>query len=145
MLRAVIGVLLLPISLLCGCGGSAPESPFAAAPHGGKIVTLPDSHGFVELNTDRAAPSKASRTAVVKSRIIAYFYQVDGTTAMSPAPTDVKITLGVAANGTAVNLTPQSAEPGQFASEPGEYPDELRGQIDFQHDGKPVQATFSFR
>jgi hypothetical protein len=145
MLRAVIGMLLIPIGSLCGCGGSAPEFPVSSAPHGGKIVVLPNSHGFVELTVDRPAPSKGSRTAVVKSRIIAYFFQADGTTAMSPAPTDVKVMLGVAGSGTAVNLTPQSAEPGQFASEPGDYPDELRGQIEFQLNGKPVQATFSFR
>jgi hypothetical protein len=138
-------VILLPIGLLCGCGGHAPEFAVSSAPHAGKIVTLPNSLGFVELKVDRPAPSKGSRAAVVKSRIIAYFFQPDGSTAMTPAPTDAKVMLGVAGSGTAVNLTPQSAEPGQFASEPGDYPDELRGQIEFQVDGKPVQATFAFR
>jgi hypothetical protein len=64
---------------------------------------------------------------------------------MSPAPTDVKVTIGPAGSGTVANLTPQSTEPGKFASEPGDYPDALRGQIDLMHDGKPVQATFAFR
>jgi hypothetical protein len=64
---------------------------------------------------------------------------------MNPAPTDVKVTIGAAGSGTVVALAPQSTEPGGFASEPGNYPDELRGQIDFQLDGKPMQATFSFR
>jgi len=76
---------------------------------------------------------------------MAYFLQPDTTTAMSPAPTDVKVTLGAAGSGTIVSLAPQSNEPGQFASEPGNYPEDLRGQIDFQVDGKPVQARFSFR
>ena len=65
--------------------------------------------------------------------------------AMSPAPTEVKVTLGAAGSGAVVNLAAQPTEPGQFASEPGNYADELRGHIDFQVDGKPGQATFSFR
>jgi hypothetical protein len=63
---------------------------------------------------------------------------------MSPAPTDVKVTLGAVGSGTAVNLTAQSKAPGEFASEPGEF-DVLRGQIDCQVEGKPVTATFMFR
>ena len=95
--------------------------------------------------TDRRAPSKRDRSGQGNSRIVAYFSQPDATTPMSPAPTDVKVTLGAAGSGTVVTLAPQSTAPGGFASEPGIYPDELRGQIDFQLDGKPVQATFSFR
>ena len=106
---------------------------------------MPDSKGFVELTTERSATSKQSRGSPTKTRILAYFFQADGTTAMSPAPTDVKITLGAAGSSPVVSLTPQATDPGQFASEPGDYPDELRGQIAFDLDGKPVQATFSFR
>jgi hypothetical protein len=142
MHRAVIGLL---IGVLSGCGGSAPESKFTAPPHGGNIVELPDSRGFVELKTDRGAAPRKGRTDTQKSQITAYFYQPDGSTVMSPAPTEVKITLGAAGTGMVVNLAPRSNEPGAFASEPGDYPDELRGLIDFQLDGKPVQATFSFR
>jgi hypothetical protein len=145
MHRVVIGLLVLPVVLLSGCGGSPTESKFTAPPHGGNIVELPDSRGFVELKTDRVPAPKKGSTARQKSQIVAYYYQSDGSTAMSPAPTDVKITLGAAGSGTIVNLAPQSNEPGKFASEPGDYPDELRGRIDFQLDGKPVQATFSFR
>jgi len=64
---------------------------------------------------------------------------------MSPTPTDVKLTLGPAGTGTVVSLTPESKEPGKFASETGSYPDELRGQIEFQLDGKPELVTFAFR
>ncbi len=145
MHRAVFGLLIFPIGILFGCGGSAPESKFTAPPHGGNIVELPDSQGFVELKTDRGTPPKKSSKEKPKSRIIAYFYQSDGSTVMSPAPTEVKITLGAAGSGTIINLSGRSTESGEFASEPGDYPDELRGQIDLQLGGKPVQATFSFR
>ena len=32
-------------------------------------------------------------------------------------------------------------EPGEFASEPGNYPEELRGQIEFELDGKLVTLS----
>jgi hypothetical protein len=114
-------------------------------PHGGNIVELPDSHGYVELKTDRGASPKKGSNDKPKSQIIAYFYQPDGSTVMSPAPTDCKLTLGAESSGTVINLTPRSKDAAEFASEPGNYPDELRGQIDLQIDGKPVHATFSFR
>lgn len=146
MQRAVIGLVLLAVGSVSGCGGTTAEpSKIASAPHGGNVVELPDSRGFVELKTERDGTTKGARGSEVKSRIVAYFLQPDGTSTMSPAPTDVKVTLGPAGTGTVVSLSPQSKEPGQFASESGSYPDELRGQIDFQLDGKPVQATFTFR
>jgi hypothetical protein len=144
MHRAVIGLLIIAASLVCSCGRSPSQATLPSPRHGGNILELPDSRGFVELMTQRGTPSKGGR-GEGKSRIVAYFCQPDATTAMSPAPTDVKVTLGAAGSGTVVTLAPQSTEPGQFAAEPGNYPDELRGQIDFQLDGKPVQARFSFR
>jgi hypothetical protein len=144
MQRAVIGLFLLPVGLLCGCAGSAPESPFVSPPHGGNIIGLPDSRGFVELKSLREPPVKGGSKMPLKSRIVAYFYQDDSTTAMSPAPADVKVTLG-AGTGNVVSLSPESAEPGQFASKPGDYPDALRGNMEFTLDGKPVQLTFTFR
>jgi hypothetical protein len=139
-----ISLLIFAVGLLCGCG-SAPEPKFSAPPHGGNVIELRDG-GYVELKTEREAlSSKGARGALVKARIEAYFFQSDGTSAMSPAPTDVKVTLGAEGGGTVVNLIPQSEVPGKFASQPGDYLDELRGQIDFQLNGKPAQAKFSFR
>ena len=141
MLRVKIGLILVVIGCGFGCGsGRAPESKFTAPPHGGNILELPESHGFVELTTERDKSSNGGRKASVKSRILAYFYQPDGATAKSPAPTDVKLTLGP----TVVALTPDTTEAGKFASVPGEYPDALRGQLDAQVDSKPVQVSFSF-
>jgi hypothetical protein len=146
MNRPAIWLFILAIGLLSGCGESASESKFAAPPHGGYLFALPDSLGTVELTNDRGAPQpKGSRKGQSKSRMIAYFYGPDSTAVMSPAPTDVKVTIGSAGSGTVIDLAPQPNEPGAFASEPGIYPDELRGQIDLQLNGKPVQAIFSFR
>jgi hypothetical protein len=140
MYRIVISPALLALGLLSGCGGPAPESKFVAAPHGGNILELPDSHGFVELKIDLGPPSKNGRKEASKSRVIAYFYQPDAASVLSPAPTDVKVTLG----DKVIALAPQPDQPGEFTSAPGNYAD-LRGQIAFQHDGKPLEAKFSFR
>jgi hypothetical protein len=145
MRRVAIGLLLLNVGCVCGCGGSPPESAVAAAPHGGNIIHVPDSNIVVELKSDNVAPAKGSRKEPGKSRILAYFYEASSAAALSPAPTEVKVSLGADGSGTVVNLAAQSSEPGQFASEPGDYPDQLRGKIAFQHDGKPLEAKFSFR
>jgi len=145
MHRAVIGPLIFAVDMLCGCGGSAPESKFTASPHAGKIIELPSSYGYVALTTERGGPLKKGSKEKPKPQIAAYFYQPDGTTIMSPTPSDVKIALGAAGSGTVVNLAANSSEPGAFAYEAGDYPDELRGHIDFQLGGNPIQATFSFR
>ena len=109
MQRVVFGFVFL-VGLIPGCGGGAISEPskFTSAPHGGNIVELPDSLGFVELKTEIDPAAKGARTKGTKSRIVAYFLQPDTTTAMSPPPTDVKVTLGAAGSGAVVNLLPQS-------------------------------------
>jgi hypothetical protein len=142
MFRKVISLLIFSVGLVSGCGQTPTAPKIAAAPHGGNMVPLPDSVGSVELVSNVERSARGSSKSAAKSRIFAYFFQLDGTPGLSPAPTDVKITLG---NSTLITFTPESAEAGKFASETGDYPDALRGQIDFQLDGKPVQATFSLR
>ena len=61
MRRAVIGVLILPVGLLCSCSGSASRSTLPSPPHGGNIIELPDSRGFLELKTVSDAPSTGGR------------------------------------------------------------------------------------
>ena len=145
MQRSMIGLLLLlPAGLNFGCGGSPAVSKFAAPPHGGNIVELPGGTGHVELKSEAEALPKGGRSTKLKSRIFAYFYQPDGTPGMKPAPTNVKLSLGSSGAGGIVNLVAQPTDPGQFASEPGDYPDALRGQIDFELDGKPVRPLLHF-
>ena len=116
MRRAVIGLYVFALGALCGCAGSLTESKFTKPPHAGNILELPDAQGFVELKTDLGASPKKGSREKRKSQIFAYFYQPDGSTAMSPAPTDVKVTFGAAGSGTVVNLAAQATEPSEFAS-----------------------------
>ena len=137
----------LPLCLIVGCGGSSsPSKASLAPPHGGHMFALPDDRGFVEIKTDRAAPARGSRAKPAgNARIMAYFYQADGTTAMSPAPSDVKVTIGTEEKASAVALAPQTSEAGLYASEPGPYPDGFRGQIEARVNGGPVTVPFLFR
>ena len=47
---------------------------FPAPPHGGNIILLPDLRGVAEDKIENLESTKGSRTASIKSRIIAYFY-----------------------------------------------------------------------
>jgi hypothetical protein len=141
MQRIVIGLLALLLAFLGGCGGSAPQPKALPSLHGGEMIELPDARGFVELITEGRTPARSSRKAITKSQITAYFYQPDATTTMSPAPKDVKVVLG----NLTVKLAPQPSVPGAFASEPGDFTHELRGHVDFELEGKNVQADFSMR
>ena len=138
---------IVPAFLLIGCGGesSMPSQSALAAPHGGHMVALPENRGVVEIKSDRPTAPRGSRTPATKGRILAYFYQADGSTRMSPAPTDVKIQLGVNDKTPPVVLAPEPKEAGLFASEPGMYPDGFRGQIEAKINGEPVKAPFMIR
>jgi hypothetical protein len=140
-------VAFAPAWLLCGCGGG--ESSLSQAtvepPHRGHMFALPENRGYVEIMTDREGASRGSRAPATKARILAYFYQPDGTTAMAPPPTDVKVQIGVDDKSTVVALAPQPKEAGLFASEPGMYPDGFRGQIEAQVNGEAVKLPFLFR
>jgi hypothetical protein len=91
------------------------------------------------------------RSAAVKKdvsppvRLLAYFYQPDGTSPLAPPPSDVKVHLGPAGAGKDIALTSQTSPAGQFASEAGQYPSELRGQLLLTVGGAPVEAPFMFR
>jgi hypothetical protein len=147
---AFLGLLCSSMLALCGCGapGSSSSTPGLAAKHGGNIISLPNGKGLAELLIDRGPAQKAVVGKAGKggtARLIAYFYQPDGSAPLSPPPSDVKVHLGSADKGQDVKLTPQTSPEGQFASEPGQYPDELRGQLELSLGGQPVEVPFMFR
>jgi hypothetical protein len=116
-----------------------------APQHGGSMLQLPDGRGFAELFVDRKAAVKGPEAGV--SRLVAYFYQPDGASAMSPPPSDVTIHLGAEGGPDVKNvkLSAQTNAAGQFASEPDKYKDELRGRLEAVISGESVTAPFMFR
>jgi hypothetical protein len=147
MHRNCLRILFLVVLLLSGCGGTGSAgNPLPSPQHGGSIVALPGERGFVELKTERPPVTKEKKVAPTAStKILAYFYAPDGTTAMSPVPTDVTLRIGTSERGTDVKLSPEPKEAGLLVSQPGSYPDELRGQIALTLGGEPVKADFMLR
>ncbi len=146
MRSVFVGLLFCSGVTVCGCAAGGPSGSSDAMPaaqHGGNIVPLPGKKGFAELLLERDAPAK--RGAAAASRLVAYFYQPDGATALTPPPSDVKVHLGSAERGTDVKLTAGSTPAGRFASETGQYPDELRGELALSLGGEAIQAPFAFR
>jgi len=110
------------------------------------MVTVPGGKGYAELMIGPAGGPKGARKGQqVKSEIAAFFYQPDGTSEMSPAPTDVTVKVGTGAASPTLNLTPQPNEKGKFASEPADLPEGFNGQLDAKVDGQPVQVSFAIR
>ena len=147
MRRSAIKLLAAVLSacLLIGCGGeSSPSQSAVSPPHGGHMFAFPENRGFVEIKTDRATSSRGGR-APPQARILVYFYQPDGTTVMTPAPSDVKVRVGIDDKDSVVALAPQPSDAGSFASEPGAYTKGFRGQIETRVNGEPVMVPFIFR
>src|SRR5262245_14662357 len=112
-----------------GCGKTPTHLTTQMAPTGGSLVRLPRDRGFVALKTESPASSKISRGKNRPLNVVAYFYQTDGTTPMSPAPTDVVFKTGEGEKAKSVTLAPDAADPNRFVSTPGPYPNGLQGTI----------------
>jgi hypothetical protein len=108
------------------------------------MFPLPGKKGFLEIKTDGGEPAgRGSRSKGATNSLIVYFYQSDGTTEISPAPTDVTVTVGTAAGSPAVALAPQAK--GGFISPPGHFPPAFRGQLTAKVGAEAVEATFVVR
>jgi hypothetical protein len=112
------------------------------------MYPLPGSRGFVEIKSEANAPARGARDRTRSSTIAATFYGTDGSTAMSPPPTDVSVKLGTEEANQTVALSPSPGEaksPSRFASAEGKYPDAPRGTIVFKMNGDQVEVPFSAR
>jgi len=98
--------------------------------------------GFAEVVIDLASGARVGRP---KSTITVYFLKPDGTSALDPPPTDVKMDMGA---NQAVTLTP-SANPSQaggFSSPPGQYGGmELTGDLSATIGGQAVTVPIVIR
>jgi hypothetical protein len=144
MFKSICCLLIVPACLLAGCGGSPKELPVAKSAHGGNLVSLPGERGFVEILVETGAAG-AGRKAQVNSRIVAYFFQPDGASEMSPGPSEVKVKVGTGEKSPVADLSPDPKAAGKYASEPGEYPDGFNGQLNAKVNGEDVQVSFVLR
>ncbi len=109
------------------------------------MISLPGGKGFAEILVDSEAAGGGGRKAQVKSRIVAYFFQADGTTELNPGPTEVKVKVGTGEKSPVVDLSPQPKESGKYASEPGNLPDGFKGELDAKVNGEAAQVPFVIR
>ncbi len=133
-----------------GCGGSS--APVPSAPHSGAMFPLPNNKGFFEIRTESGVkPGRGGRSRsakVEKTPFFVFFYQADGSTEMTPPPTDVTVKIGSAEKNTPVSLTPQAKNTEgaiPFAAPAANYPDAFRGELSANISGETVVAPFSFR
>jgi hypothetical protein len=146
-MRLIFAILLLSLaSGIVGCGATNADRPSSS--HNGTMIPLPGNKGFFEIKTTAAGKGdRSSHAKIAKNTITIFFYQPDGTSAMSPAPTDVKVKFGTGSDSPVVPLEPQAkaGDGSGFASQPGFYPSGFRGQLEAKINGEPVEATFVVR
>ncbi len=155
MPKSFLAILLAAAGLTAGCGSPEPSSQVLKGTHSGTFIRLPDDKGFIELVnepvvTDRYNPQPTS--------IVAYFFQADGKSAMSPSPTDVSFEITPdarsrqrdrsAAGSSTLHLSaePKADDPAgasRFASKTGPYAlAAIRGALKAKINGQEVSTAF---
>jgi hypothetical protein len=144
-MRPTIPALLLPLAVAIGGCGVRPAELAPRPNHQGIINELPGKKGYYEIVVeDGDTAANPSRSGKGSPRTIAvYFYASDGSTELSPSPSDVSIQIGGDSSGNVVPLT--SAQRGRFTSAPGAYLAAFRGQLKAKIGGEPVEARFAIR
>ncbi len=138
--------LILGLALLVsGCGGGSPyNGPGMPGPsHKGQMVSLPGDKGYAEIVISSAGGATGKK-GQAKSKVVAYFYQKDGTTEMTPGPTDVSLKFGTDAKSPVATLTPAKSG-GAYESEPGAFPEDFRGALSATVGGESLKAPFAVR
>jgi hypothetical protein len=82
-------------------------------------------------------------------KIVAVFFNKDGSTPMSPAPTDVVFELEILRSKTGqtktVALEADPTAPNRFVSAAGSFPGGVAGKIRAKIDGQEIECSFSAR
>jgi hypothetical protein len=143
MRRTALIIAMLATASIAGCGGSPPSTVIKPPPGGGAMIRLPGNRGLFTIKSD-GPPGPAGRGKKSPARsVVATFFQADGVTPMSPAPTDVVLQLESAGKTTSVALAADPKDPTRFASTSGPYPQALQGTVRLKIDGQDVEESFS--
>ena len=144
-------LLLFSLASFTGCGsdtGGLADSP-APSPVGGMVMRLPKDVGTVAIKTETPAASKGAKGKSRLSTIVAVFFKNDGSTPLSPPPTDVVFELELLHSKTdklkPVKLEADPSEPNRFVSEPGSFPGGVAGKIRLKLNGEELEESFSAR
>ena len=113
------------------------------------MVRLPNDAGLVAIKTETADPSRAAKTKLRTSKIVAVFFENDGSTPMTPPPTEVVFELESLRSKTAdlktVTLEADPTTPNRFVSAASSFPAGVAGKLRVKIDGQDLEESFSAR
>jgi hypothetical protein len=143
--------VLFFLGSIIGCGAEVGTHvpTVKPSPVGGAMVRLPHNEGLVAIKTEPADSSRATKTKLQATKIVAVFFENDGSTPMNPPPTGVSFELEALRSKTpqfrTVILESDPTTPNRFISAPGSFPGGLEGKIRVKIDGRDVEESFSAR
>jgi hypothetical protein len=135
--------ILLAPGVILGCGGSPSTIDVRLPVDGGAMIRLPGNRGFFAIKTEGPSDAGGRKKKNQATTIVATFYQADGVTPMSPAPTDVVLKLGAEGSAMPVTLTADTKDLNRFTSSPGLYSQGLQGTVHLKISGEDVEESFS--
>jgi hypothetical protein len=142
---------LFALGSIIGCGADSGTHMAAvkASPVGGAMVRLPQNAGLVAIKTEAADSSRAVKSKLRASKIVAVFFENDGSTPMTPPPTEVVFMVENYRSKTpdfkTVTLESDPSTPNRFVSAPSSFPDGVGGKIRVKIDGQDLEESFSAR
>ena len=147
----LFSVVLVSLGSIIGCGGNTGDMVEAEKPSpvGGAMIRLPQNTGLVAIKTEAPDAPRAGKKKSRATSIVAIFFDNDGSTPMSPPPTEVIFELE-ALNAKApqpkpVTLEPDPAAPNRFVSAAGVFPGGVAGKLRAKIGGKDIEEEFSAR
>jgi hypothetical protein len=144
-----LSLVLLSLGLIVGCSADSGNQVTAdkPSPVGGAMIRLPNDAGLVAIKTETADPSRAVKTKPRATKIVAVFFQNDGSTPMTPPPTEVVFeveSLRSKAEKT-VTLEADPTTPNRFVSAADSFPGGVAGRIRVKIKGQELEESFSAR
>ncbi len=146
-----LGLVLLFLGPIIGCGAQsgtqvATDKP---SPVGGAMLRLPHDAGLVAIKTEPANPSQKVKTKLRSEKIVAVFFENDGSTPMTPPPTEVVFEVessrSKSVDQKTVTLEADPTTPNRFVSAASSFPGGLEGRIRVKIDGRDLEESFSAR
>jgi hypothetical protein len=146
-------LVLTSVASIIGCGAYSGNQVSAVKPSpvGGAMVRLPQSAGLVAIKTEIANPSRAAKTKLQATKIVAVFFENDGRTPMATPPTEVVFELESLPSKTAktelktVTLEADPTAPNRFVSAASSFPGGLQGKLRVKIHGQELEESFSAR
>ncbi|MGP0069208.1 MAG: hypothetical protein ACLQGP_37110 [Isosphaeraceae bacterium] len=144
-------IALFSLGPIIGCGAESGTQVVAVKPSpvGGAMVRLPHDAGLVAIKTETADPSRAAKKKPRAAKIVAVFFENDGSTPMTPPPTEVVFELeGIRSNSAGLKTVALEADPrtpNRFVSAASSFPGGLEGKIRVKIDGQDLEESFSAR